>query len=52
VKPLGAVEDAQDDFVQSWIGPEKIPALNRTAGDFDEGPSSGMKRSGLDIVPV
>ena len=37
VEPLGAAEDAEDDFVQSWIGPEKIPALDGAAGDFDEG---------------
>ena len=37
VKPLGAAEDAQHDLVQSRIGPEKIPTLDRAAGDVDEG---------------
>ena len=37
VEPLGAAENAQHDLVQSWIGPEEIPAVDGAAGDVDEG---------------
>jgi hypothetical protein len=27
----------EQDVVESWVGPKKIPALDRAAGDVDEG---------------
>ena len=36
MEPLGPAEDTEHDLVQSWVGPEKIPALDGAAGDFDE----------------
>ncbi len=37
MEPLGAAEDALHYLIQNWIGPEKIPAVDRAAGDVDEG---------------
>jgi hypothetical protein len=36
VEPLGLAEDTEHDVVESWVGPEKITALDGAAGDVDE----------------
>jgi hypothetical protein len=37
VEMLGAAEDAEEDVVELWVGPQRVPALISAAGDFDEG---------------
>jgi len=41
VKALGAAEDADDDVVELRTGPEKETAVDRPAGDLDQGPAFG-----------
>lgn len=52
MEPLGLAEDTEHELVESQVGPEKVSALNRTAGDVDEGTFFWDEAQWSCIVPV
>jgi len=37
IEALSAAQDAKEDVVELWVGPQQVAALRDAAGDFDEG---------------